>query len=144
MSVVWFLIFAAGALVLAYQRVSLRTATLSYAAFLLIYTWYGSAGLVWLTLLWLVLTGLALLNIDSLRVRYISRPFMRIYRRMLPSMSTTEREALEAGTVWWDGELFTGGPNWEKLLSAAPPKLSADERAFLGGPCEELCCMLDD
>src|SRR5207302_9104877 len=62
----------------------------------------------------------------------------------LPTMSQTEKEALDAGTVWWDGELFTGAPRWSKLLSAKPPKLSAAEAAFLDGPCEELCRMLDD
>ncbi|MBM4216844.1 MAG: acyl-CoA dehydrogenase, partial [Gammaproteobacteria bacterium] len=71
-------------------------------------------------------------------------PFMKIYRRMLPAMSSTEREALEAGTVWWDGELFTGKPNWSKLLGAKAPILSAEEQAFLDGPCEELCRMIDD
>jgi len=69
---------------------------------------------------------------------------MRAYLKLLPSMSQTEKEALEAGTVWWDGELFTGAPRWEKLLAAKPPALSAEEQAFIGGPCEELCRMLDD
>ena len=55
----------------------------------------------------------------------ISGPFLRAYRRLLPSMSQTEKEALEAGTVWWDGELFTGAPRWEKLLSAKAPQLTA-------------------
>ena len=59
-------------------------------------------------------------------------------------MSATEREALDAGTVWWDGELFTGGPNWQKLMSAKAPTLTAAEQAFLDGPCEDLCAMLDD
>ncbi len=59
-------------------------------------------------------------------------------------MSATEREALDAGTVWWDGELFTGGPDWHKLMSAKVPTLTAEEQAFLDGPCEELCAMLDD
>ena len=63
---------------------------------------------------------------------------------MLPSMSDTEREALEAGTVWWDGELFTGRPDWTKLLSAKAPQLTAEEQAFIDGPCEELCRMVDD
>jgi acyl-CoA dehydrogenase len=63
---------------------------------------------------------------------------------MLPAMSDTEREALEAGTVWWDGELFTGKPDWSKLLSAKAPQLTAEEQAFLDGPCEELCGMIDD
>ena len=59
-------------------------------------------------------------------------------------MSDTEREALEAGTVWWEGELFGGDPEWDKLRSAEPPRLSPEEQAFLDGPCEELCRMIDD
>ena len=143
-SVIWFVLFAAGALILAYQRVSLLTATFTYAAALLVYTWFGAASFAWLVALWVVLAGLVLLNLDAFRIRFISRPFLRTYRRMLPSMSQTEKDALEAGTVWWDGELFTGGPNWEKLMSAAIPRLSAEEQAFLDGPCEELCRMIDD
>ena len=140
----WFALFIGGGLVLAYQRVSLLTATVSYALALLLYTWFGSGSLIWLSLLWLVLVGLVVLNLDSLRMRFITRPFLRTYRRMLPSMSQTEKDALEAGTVWWDGELFSGGPDWDKLLSAAPPRLSTEEQAFLDGPCEELCRMVDD
>ena len=59
---------------------------------------------------------------------------MKAYLKLLPPMSQTEREALEAGTVWWDGELFTGAPKWSKLLSARAPKLTAEEQAFLDGP----------
>jgi acyl-CoA dehydrogenase len=143
-SVVWFLIFLVGALILAYQRVSLLTATITYGAALFVYALAGDGSLPWMIFLWLVLAGLVLLNIEPLRIRFISRPFLRTYRRLLPSMSQTEKDALEAGTVWWDGELFTGGPDWEKLLSAATPKLTAEEQAFIDGPCEELCRMIDD
>jgi acyl-CoA dehydrogenase len=143
-SVIWFLVFLIGALVLAYQRVSLLTATIAYGGALLLYAMLGDAGPILMTVLCLILGGLVLLNIDVVRIRFITRPFLRTYRRMLPSMSQTEKDALEAGTVWWDGELFTGGPDWEKLLSAAPPKLSSEEQSFLDGPCEELCRMIDD
>ncbi len=92
-----------------------------------------------------MLAALWLLNVRPLRKALISGPFMRAYRRLLPSMSQTEKEALEAGTVWWDGELFTGAPGWSKLLSRQTPALSvAEEQAFLDGPCEELCRMLDE
>ena len=141
--IIWFLVFLIGALVLAYQRVSLLTATLAYGGVLLLYAFTG-ANLVTMIVLWVVLAGLVLLNIDAFRIRFISRPFLRTYRRMLPSMSQTEKDALEAGTVWWDGELFTGGPDWDKLLSATPPRLTAEEQAFIDGPCEELCRMIDD
>jgi acyl-CoA dehydrogenase len=143
-SVIWFLVFLIGALILAYQRVSLLTATIAYGGALLLYAMLGDAGPILMTLSCLILGGLVLLNIDVVRMRFITRPFLRTYRRMLPSMSQTEKDALEAGTVWWDGELFTGGPDWEKLLSAAPPKLSSEEQAFIDGPCEELCRMVDD
>jgi len=143
-SVIWFVLFLCGALALAYQRVSLLTATLVYGAALLIYALFGAGPLIWMIVLWAVLAIMVLLNIDAVRVRFVSRPFLRTYRRMLPSMSQTEKDALEAGTVWWDGELFTGGPDWEKLLAAAAPRLSAEEQAFIDGPCEELCRMTDD
>ena len=143
-SVIWFVLFVVGALALAYHRVSLLAATLTYGGALLLYAFFGASPLPWLIPLWVLLALLVLLNIDAFRMRYVSRPFLRTYRRMLPSMSQTEKDALEAGTVWWDGELFTGGPDWEKLLGAAAPKLSAEEQAFLDGPCEELCRMIDD
>jgi acyl-CoA dehydrogenase len=141
--IIWFLVFLIGALVLAYRRVSLLTATLAYGGALLLYAFTG-ANLASMMVLWIVLAGLVLLNIDAFRIRFISRPFLRTYRRMLPTMSQTEKDALEAGTVWWDGELFTGGPDWDKLLSATPPRLTAEEQAFIDGPCEELCRMIDD
>ena len=80
----------------------------------------------------------------DLRRDYISKPIFRLAQRVLPHLSATEREAIEAGDVWWDGELFSGNPDWAKLLSFAPAKLTADEQAFLDGPVEELCHMLDD
>src|ERR1044072_5472041 len=99
--IIWFLVFLIGALVLAYQRVSLLTATLAYGGALLIYAFTG-ANLATMIVLWVVLAGLVLLNIDAFRIRFIRRPFLRTYRRMLPSMSSTEKDALAAGTVWWE------------------------------------------
>src|SRR5262249_40947266 len=62
----------------------------------------------------------------------------------LPQLSDTEREAIEAGDVWWDAELFTGNPDWSKLLAFPPAKLTDEERKFIAGPVEQLCGMLDD
>jgi len=141
---IWFLLIAGGALFLAYRQVSLRAATLAAGAALVAYTFIGAHPLWWLALLWLGFAALALLNLDAVRTRLVTKPFLMVYRRMLPTMSDTEREALEAGTVWWDGELFTGKPDWPKLLSSKAPQLTAEEQAFLDGPCEELCRMLDE
>jgi len=62
----------------------------------------------------------------------------------MPVLSQTEREAIKAGEVWWDGELFSGSPDWSKLLAVRPPELTPEERQFVDGPCRELCEMLDD
>ncbi|HSY96517.1 MAG TPA: acyl-CoA dehydrogenase [Steroidobacteraceae bacterium] len=104
----------------------------------------GTAPEWWKATLTVPYALLILLNVRPLRLRLVTRPFLRSYRRLLPSMSATEREALDAGTVWWDGELFTGGPDWQKLMSAKAPTLNEAEQAFLDGPCEDLCAMLDD
>ena len=80
----------------------------------------------------------------TFRSKYISSVIFRWAKGVLPGLSITEREAIEAGDVWWDADLFTGNPNWSKLLAEAPARLSAEERAFLDGPVEQLCTMLDD
>jgi acyl-CoA dehydrogenase len=81
---------------------------------------------------------------SSFRRDWITKPIFRMARHALPRLSDTEREAIEAGDVWWDADLFTGNPDWRKLLAFAPAKLSAEEQQFLAGPVEELCQMLDD
>ncbi len=81
---------------------------------------------------------------QSLRANLLTRPIFGWARRALPAMSDTEREALEAGDVWWDAELFTGNPDWRKLLATPVATLSAEEEDYLRGPVETLCAMLDD
>src|SRR6476469_2809703 len=80
----------------------------------------------------------------SFRLDFISKPIFSWARGVLPAMSATEREALEAGDVWWDADLFTGNPDWSKLLGYAPATLTAEEQAFLNGPVDALCAMLDE
>ena len=137
----------AAVLILAYRRLSLLAFTVTFTVLFAAYVYFapsGTGALVWKGCLALLLAALWLLNVRRLRKALITRPFMKTYLKLLPTMSATEREALEAGTVWWDGELFTGAPRWEKLLAARPPKLSTEEQAFLDGPCEDLCRLLDD
>lgn len=98
-----------------------------------------------LSLGWLVaIPLLALFAITPLRRELLGRRLRAWFASVVPDMSATEREALEAGTVWWDGELFSGKPNWNNLLGVPAATLSAEERAFLDGPVEELCQLLDD
>ena len=81
---------------------------------------------------------------STFRRDWITKPIFRWAQHVLPTLSETEREAIEAGDVWWDGDLFTGNPDWSKLLAVPPARLSAEEQAFLDGPVEELCRMVDD
>ncbi len=81
---------------------------------------------------------------QSLRRHYFSEPFFKQFRQLLPRMSTTEKEALEAGSVWWDGDLFSGSPDWDKLLNIDLARLTTEEQAFLDGPVEQLCTMIND
>jgi acyl-CoA dehydrogenase len=80
----------------------------------------------------------------SFRRDLLTRPIFSWARKVMPEMSDTEREALEAGDVWWDADLFTGSPDWSKLLAYPQAQLTAEEQAFLHGPVDELCVMLDD
>ncbi len=92
-----------------------------------------------------LLAVLALVGgIPALRRGRLTRFLLPRISRILPQMSETERIAIEAGTVWWEAEFFTGRPNWKRLLSFQPRELSAPERAFLDGPCEKVCAMLTD
>ncbi len=82
--------------------------------------------------------------VKDIRMNVISRPAFRIFKKVLPPLSDTERQAMEAGDIWWDGELFSGKPDWQALFDLGQPKLSAEEQAFLDEKVEPLLAMLDD
>jgi acyl-CoA dehydrogenase len=87
---------------------------------------------------------IAMLVVRPLRRSVLTAPLFAIYKKILPQMSDTEREALEAGTVWWEGELFCGNPNWQKLHSYPRPVLTAAEQGFLNHEVDEACRLVDD
>src|SRR3989454_10744723 len=91
-----------------------------------------------------VLVLAAAAYIPFIRRKLVTDRVLALYRRILPDMSKTEKEAIDAGTVWWDGDLFPGRPDFAKLLAVPEPRLSAEEQAFLDGPVEELCAMCND
>ena len=92
----------------------------------------------------LVATLAVVMLLPPLRRALVSDRMLVWFRKVLPPVSATEQEALDAGTVWWDGDLFGGRPDWRRLLAFPKPTLSPDEQAFLDGPVTELCGMLDD
>ena len=87
---------------------------------------------------------LGLLSVPDIRRTVISAPAYGLVKSMLPRVSRTEQEALDAGTVGWDAELFSGRPRWEKLAAIPKGHLTAEERAFLDGPTNVVCGMIDD
>src|SRR4029077_14810997 len=88
----------------------------------------------------LVFVLLALpLNLPVLRRKLVSDAVLSAFRRLMPPMSQTERDAIEAGTVWWDGELFSGRPNWQRLLATPVPTLTADEQRLLDHAVAGVC-----
>ena len=130
---------------IARQRFALRTLAYGTAAFLLIYTLLGGFNLFWGLLFWIgFLLPALLLGVPQLRMQWLSRPLLTRISKVLPPMSETERAAIEAGTVWWEAELFRGNPDWSLLQGYRLPELSDAERAFVDGPVEQLCSMLDD
>lgn len=95
-------------------------------------------------LILLIVAGVALFAVPFLRINIVSSLVLRIFRKLLPQISQTEQEALDAGTVWWEGALFSGKPDWNQLLAYPKPELTPEEKAFLNGPVEQLCAMLDE
>ncbi len=95
--------------------------------------------------LWIVLICYAIFTLSgNIRRKFLAKPILRYLKQALPAMSQTEQEALEAGDVWWEGELFSGEPNWNYLLDYPKPELTAKERAFIDNQVNTLCSKLDD
>ncbi|MDP3814035.1 acyl-CoA dehydrogenase [Pseudomonas sp.] len=145
MLALWLLVLLLGTAYLAHRRTPVLPAFGLLAAYLLLLSAFSQAPVWLLNSLWLLLLALALpLALPQLRRKLISAPLFAWFQRVLPPMSATERDAIEAGTVWWDGELFSGRPDWDSLLAYPKAQLSEEEQAFLDGPTEALCAMVSD
>lgn len=131
--------------VLAYRGAGLWILTVAGVAGIIVWSLMSSVGAaVGPFLFGLAIPVALILNLPSLRQFILSRPLLKLFKKMLPPLSQTEREALQAGTVGWDGQLFSGDPDWRLLFSLPTPRLTPAEQAFLDGPVERLCRMLDD
>ena len=141
----WIAAVLVATLVLAYVNASGLAFTAMFGA-ALVAAWSVHAIPGWVAL---VLTLLFVMfaipaNVPLLRRRLISDAVLVLFRKMMPPMSQTERDAIEAGTVWWDGQLFSGRPNWRELLAAPQRAMTAEEQRFLDEDAEELCAMITD
>lgn len=144
MSIIFLCIFLALVGYLGYIRASLNAITISLAVYLVFLTILGSPGLGTF-ILWLIYAAVFIpLNVEVIRLPYITRPLFEYARKLLPTLSETEAQALESGTVNWDGELFSGRPNWDLFLKSSAPKIKKEEKEFIDNQVEELCKNLDN
>ncbi|MEP7096586.1 MAG: acyl-CoA dehydrogenase family protein, partial [Dokdonella sp.] len=129
----------------AYLRIGLRPWTIATALVIVATGYVAGASTLAIAVPLVVLALFAgPLNLVDFRRRKISAPLLTAFQKVTPQLSDTEQVALDAGTVGFEGELFSGKPDWSKLLKLPKPELSVEEQAFLDGPVEELCAMVDD
>ncbi len=124
-----------------YHRTSLFVAIAALTITMLVLSLFGPVGIIGWSL---YLAALAVFTVPSIRQSLVSAKALRVFKKVLPAMSQTEKEALDAGTVWWEAELFKGKPDWKHLHNIRAPKLSKEEQAFLDGPVSEVCAMVND
>ena len=130
---------------LAYHSASAKLWLIIPPAMLVGLQFSGQVHSPWNLMLWLFYAVPAIFYLlPDLRKKWITAPLLHQFRKVMPPISRTEQEALEAGNVWMDGELFSGKPDWQHLLDLPAPKLNEEEQAFIYGPVEELCRRLDD
>ncbi len=108
-------------------------------------TLFGSLGLITLSVCWLLfILAVLFATLKNIRQKYFTTPIVQKLQKRMPAISETEREAIEAGDVWWEKDLFCGRPHWKKFLALPQPKLNSDEQAFLANQVETLCGMVND
>jgi len=137
----WALLAIALSGFMAYSRASLTSFTLAFTVLMVVGTIFNAISFF----SWLLFIVIAIpLNVADIRKQYITKPLLTMFKGIMPEMSKTEQEAIDAGTTWFEAELFRGTPDWKKLHNYPKPRLSAEEQAFLDGPVEEVCRMTDD
>ncbi len=145
MALVWWLIVIGAFFALAYKRSSLSVWTLSFLVLLGFYCYFSPAHVIFKTIAAIFFIGIAvILNVKPIRRQLLSKRLLKLYRRAMPKISETEQQAIKAGTVSWGRELFSGYPDWRVLLKYPKPQLTKEEQAFLDGPVNELCSMIND
>ncbi len=137
---IWLGLFLIVTGAVVYHQIALLQSTIILAVLLSLYSFQSFNLFLWAIFLLIFLP----INIPVIRRKIISKPIFNWMQTVLPEMSQTEQEAMDAGNTWWDAELFSGNPNWKVLQNLPAAKLSEEERTFLDGPVETLCSMLDD
>ncbi len=141
----WLFIFFVAIGIAAYLRMPLIIWNAFLGLVLMLYTFSDTAGVTSILIFWAIYLAVIIpLNMPHIRHKYLAEPLLKFMQQAMPSISQTEQEALDAGSVWWEADLFSGQPDFDKIRELPAPKLSTEEQAFMDGPVEELCTMLDD
>ncbi len=144
LTMIWIILFLAVSMTLAYHRASLSVWTVALFVFLMLIVSIVQPRVITLGVLTTLYTIVfVVLNIHSLRRRLISNVILRIYCKLMPHLSDTEQVALESGTVGWEGDLLSGMPNWQRFHDLPLAQLTDEEQAFMNGPVEAVCCLVD-
>lgn len=132
-------------LISAYFRLPLLVWSIILGAGLAFLQIYADVSFVENALLWLIFAAVVIpLNVKKIRRNLFSKAVYKAMKKIMPTISQTEQEALDAGDVWWEAELFSGKPDFNFIKRLPKPTLSEEEQAFIDGPIEEFCKMLDD
>jgi len=131
-------------LLLAFMRVGLASSLIILN--IINFTWIGFSDLsgIYLILSFFFLFVTIVLSIPAVRMALLSSRIFTMAKPLMPQVSATEQEALDAGTTWWDKDLWSGSPDWKNMLDMPEIKLTKEEKNFLNGPVDELCKLLDD
>lgn len=140
----WGLVWLIGFGILAYHKTSRSMTCIALAIGFVLALWLDQHWFFNICLAIVITALVSILYLPVQRKQYLIKPLLKWLQAHLPRISETERIALEAGTTWWDSELFSGDPQWQKLFNLQKPELSEEEKAFLQGPVDTLCKMIND
>lgn len=144
-SLIWILLCLSLVGTLTFYRNRLKSITVCVGLFLLAWTLLASQGWGTMLAVWIVYVAITTaLHYRPLRKRWLSGPALNWFRETLPELSETERTALDAGTIGWESELFSGMPDWQQLERLPPPRLGQEEQAFIDGPLHTLLGHITD
>ena len=145
LSLVYFLLLIGIVWYCGYNRLTYPAWTSLIGLTLLLLTYLGAFHAYFLAIDWLIFAAAAVVfGVAPIRYMLLTKPVLGFLRRTMPPMSATEKEAIEAGDVWWEGELFAGRPDWKKLLSIPKPILTEEEQSFINNQVKTLCSMIND
>lgn len=138
-----FILFLLGLGFISYRSLGARMAFYWCLAMVVVFILFGQSVLL-IVFAFILGSTLFVFSMPELRQRYITHSAFKLMSAAVPDISQTEREALEAGTVWWDGDIFSGDPDWQKLQAIKQPQLTTEEKGFIDGQVATLCVMIND